>query len=146
MNNKLSNYTYLGALILFTSLFFLLGVNFIQAQTTAPALTEYQLLEPLPFSSGTLTEKVTAVSYIPGLFRLMIAIAGVLAVIRLIYAGIMYMSTDAFSGKSEAKGIIEDALWGLLLAIGAWIIVATVLPTSGGVFNFNLTIPTTSLP
>jgi hypothetical protein len=105
------------------------------AQT--PQLTEYKLLAPIPQLStnadGSQCVKdgkpcATASTFIPGLIKLIIALAGALAVLRLIFAGVKYMSTDAFSGKNEAKGIIENALWGLFLAMGAWLILYTINP------------------
>ena len=93
-----------------------------------PAATEYTLLAPVPQLAKDAEGKTDAVTYITGLFKLIVGLAGVLAVIMLIYAGIKYMSTDAFSGKDEAKGIIENAMWGLGLAIAAWLILYTINP------------------
>jgi hypothetical protein len=56
----------------------------------------------------------------------------------IMFGGIKYMSTDAFSGKSEARGTIENAIWGLVLAISAWLILNTINPN---LTNFNLSIP-----
>lgn len=112
---------------------FCLSSTVVLAQTTPPPYptpTPYKLLAPIPLDgsdSGVTTETTTA-QYIPGLIKLVIALAGVLAVLRLIFAGIKYMSTDAFSGKSEAKSIIENALWGLFLAMSAWLILYTLNP------------------
>lgn len=104
-----------------------------------PKATEYQLLAPIPLTdSQKIDTKASTATYIPGLFRLMISIATGLAVLMLIYAGIKYMSTDAFSGKEEAKGVIENALYGLLLAIAAWLIVYTIDPN---LVKFDLKIP-----
>ncbi len=101
--------------------------------------TEYNLLAPIPLNgAGSAPDTSTnAVEYITGLFKLIIGLAGVLAVIMLIYAGIKYMSTDAFSGKDEAKGIIENAMWGLGLAIAAWLILYTINPKLVEI-NFNI--------
>lgn len=105
----------------------------------APKPTEYQLLAPIPLTNpgGPADTKATTATFIPGLFKLAIALSTGLAVIMLIYAGIMYMSTDAFTGKEEAKGIIENALWGLLLAMSAWLILNTINPQ---LVEFNLNI------
>ncbi len=109
--------------------------------------TEYQLLEPLPLGpDGKQVDKVTTSEYIPGLFRLLLAIAGVLVVLRIIYAGILYMSSDAYSGKSAGKEIINDALWGLALTLGAWILVATLFDNEGNTLNLNIKIPAKELP
>lgn len=106
--------------------------------------TEYQLLAPIPGYIETTKEgKTTAGPYIEGIFILVIALAGGLAVLKIIFGGIKYMSTDAFSGKSEARGTIENAIWGLLLAISAWLILYTVNPN---LVKFDLKIPVQSIP
>lgn len=103
-----------------------------------PAPTSYTLLAPIPLGTDNApTPTATTATFLPGLFRLIIAIATGLAVIMLIYAGVKYISTDAFGGKEEAKGIIEDALWGLLLAMSAWLILNTINPN---LVNFDLRI------
>src|SRR3989344_2996175 len=123
-----------GIQIVFWLLLFVVSctsfVSSASAQAPAPAPTEYTLLAPIPLqgAGGNPTEKTNAVQYITGLFKLIIGLAGVLAVVMLIYAGIKYMSTDAFSGKDEAKGVIENAMWGLGLAIAAWLILYTINP------------------
>ena len=110
-------------------------VNIVFAQTP----TEYNLLAPIPLSTPNTPDASTnAKEYIPGLFRLIIAIAGALAVVKIIFGGIQYMSTDAFSGKEEAKGTIQNAIWGLLLAMGAWMILYTINPKLT-TFNLNIT-------
>lgn len=123
--------------ILLISLSFLISFSHTSAQETKP--TEYTLLAPIPLSNpaGTPDTTTNTKEFIPGLFKLMIAIATGLAVLMLIYAGIKYMSTDAFGGKEEAKRIIENALWGLLLAMSAWLIVFTINPD---LVTFNLSI------
>jgi hypothetical protein len=101
----------------------------------------YQLLAPLPYISdlnptGTLKCEIegtklpcsTANTFIPGFVRLIIALAGLAAVVKIIISGIQYMSTDAFTGKNDAKKGIQDALIGLLLAIGAFLILNTINP------------------
>ena len=129
---------------LFLTTYYLLPTA-VHAQTPpANQPTEYRLLEPIPFVGiparpGT----TTAQYYIPGLFRLLIAIAGGLAVVRLIWAGFQYMTTEAISGKSAAKGVINDSLWGLLLALSAYVILYTVSP---GLVTFNLSIPIVTNP
>ncbi|OHA91037.1 MAG: hypothetical protein A2832_01310 [Candidatus Zambryskibacteria bacterium RIFCSPHIGHO2_01_FULL_44_22b] len=100
--------------------------------------TEYGLLAPLPGVTVAGSQATsTFATYIPGIFNLIIGIAGVLAVVMIIYGGIQYMSTDAFQGKSDAKNTISNAIWGLILTISAWLILYTVNPN---LVNFNLNI------
>ncbi len=132
---------FLFAFLLFTIYCLLPTTAFAQAPT------EYQLLAPLPNIStkadGSKCVKddkpcATANTFLPGLIKLIIALAGGLAVVMIVYGGIQYMSTDAFSGKSEAKDTIEHALWGLMLAISAWLILNTINPK---LVEINLDIP-----
>ena len=98
----------------------------------------YQLLAPIPgFLPQSTSNADTVSQYLPGLIKLTIAVAGGLAVIRIIVGGIQYMSTDAFSGKSSAKETIQNALIGLLLAISAFTILNTVNPN---LLSINLNI------
>ena len=100
----------------------------------------YDLLAPIPLAgtADTVTTQTAASAYIKGIVRLAIAAAAVLAVVRIIFAGIKYMSTEAFQGKSEAKTDIQNAVWGLALAIGAYLILFTINPN---LVKFNLEIP-----
>jgi len=107
--------------------------------------TPYTLLAPLPLSGleGEEVKVTTAKPYIEGIFVLIIAIAGGLAVVKIIFGGIKYMSTDAFEAKSDAKETIQNAIWGLLLAISAWLILFTINPK---LIKFDLTIPQQPIP
>lgn len=110
------------------------------APTGALAQTPYTVLEPI---QGFIEPTTNASAYISGAFRLVIAIATALAVIMIIVGGIKYMSTDAFSGKNEAKETIKNALWGLFLAMGAWLILFTINPD---LVQFDLSIQSQPLP
>ena len=126
--------------LLFTFCFLLLVSNPVSAQQT-----DYTLLAPIPLSGAQSGDSQTAKAsdYIKGIFMLTIAIATGLAVIMIIFGGIKYMSTDAFTGKSEAKTIIEHALCGLLLAISAWLILNTI---NTNLTDFNLQITPQPIP
>lgn len=94
------------------------------------AATEYELLAPIPLDDVTNaanpTNKVTPQTYIEGIVKLTIAAAGVIAVLKLIAAGLRYVAVDSFSGKDTAKNEINHALIGLILAIGAFTILNTI--------------------
>ncbi|PIQ66529.1 MAG: hypothetical protein COV96_01015 [Candidatus Zambryskibacteria bacterium CG11_big_fil_rev_8_21_14_0_20_42_18] len=106
----------------------------LSSATIVLAQTDYTLLAPI---DGYVGETTQANSYLASIFKLAIAVAGGLAVIMIIWGGIQYMSTDAISGKSEAKNTIQNAIWGLLLAISAWLILNTINPD---LVKFNLNI------
>ena len=131
------SYTFLALLLLFLP-FLLISV----APQARAAQQEYTPLIPIQgLTRGDCdTSKSTADQisdtnckadlggYIPGLVRLAIQVAGALAVIMIVIGGVQYASSDAISGKSEGKERIQNAIYGLLLAIGAYIILYSVNP------------------
>lgn len=86
------------------------------------ALAQYQLMESLGPLSGT----VNLTDYVQGVFRVIIGLAGVLAVVMIVWCGIKIMGTPSASAKSEAKKCITNAIFGVLLAAGSWIILNTI--------------------
>lgn len=62
------------------------------------------------------------------LYRIAIGIAAALAVLRLILAGAKYMLTDIVTQKSDAKRDIRSAIVGLLIVLGAVLILETINP------------------
>lgn len=61
-------------------------------------------------------------------FNFGIAAAVALAVIIIIWGGIEYMTTDSWSGKDEGKKKIQDAFYGLGLALASYLILYTINP------------------
>lgn len=123
---------------------FLLVTIFFLLSATTPAFvgaaTEYKLLAPIPLKGVAQGDvpTTTAAPYLKGVFMLIIAIAGGLAVIRIIFGGIKYLAIESITGKSDAKETIQNAIWGLLLIISAWLILYTINPK---LVDFNLSIP-----
>jgi hypothetical protein len=70
--------------------------------------------------------QINVISYIPKVFTLAIGVAGALAVIMIMIGGIEYITSDTIGGKSDGKQRITNAVIGLLLAIGAYIILFTI--------------------
>jgi hypothetical protein len=104
------------------------------------ALSDYTPLAPLPnlqANDGTTNFQ----TYIPGVFTLSIGIAAVLAFVMITIGGITYATSDALTGKQNGRKYIEDALWGLLLVIGAYVILNTINPK---ILVFDLDIPSAS--
>jgi len=89
--------------------------------STALAQTTYDLLAPLPGLST-----VTLTSYLEGMVRVTIGIAGILAVIMIVICAIQMIGSPSVSQKSASKECITNALFGLLLAISSWVILNTI--------------------
>lgn len=162
MNNKRVFFLErIGLIIIKITITIVLLLSF--SSHTYAVLDDYTVLAPLPGTtdcdSGSLKQITTTKNadgtvsissgckskfetYLPGVFNLAIGIAAVLAFIMLTYGGIKYMTSDAIGGKSEGRSNIENALWGLLLVISAWVILNTINPQLLK-FDFNLKVPTT---
>jgi hypothetical protein len=68
-------------------------------------------------------------------FTIALSVGAILAVLRIAYAGWLYMSSDAFGKKSHAREVITDAVLGLLLLIGIYIILYQINPN---LLNLNI--------
>ncbi len=67
--------------------------------------------------------------YINFLYGMSIAVAALLAVIKIIIAGAKYMMSDVIGNKEGAKNDIQGAVLGLLLIISAVVILELINPT-----------------
>jgi hypothetical protein len=66
--------------------------------------------------------------YLQVIFNYVIGIAIALAVVMIIWGGVTYATTEAMGGKQAGKTIITDALYGLALALGSYLILNTINP------------------
>jgi hypothetical protein len=82
-------------------------------------------------------------TYVNGLYALSISIAALLAVIKVVIAGVKWMTTDIVTSKGAAKTEIQGALTGLLVVLGAVIILTTINPDTTDV---DLSVPQLSAP
>ncbi|MBP9714999.1 MAG: L,D-transpeptidase [Candidatus Pacebacteria bacterium] len=95
--------------------------------------TNYELLAPLPgidafFESDPAKNKCALGKYLNKLIILIIGIAAVLAMVMIVMGGITYMTSELVSSKEAGKQQITHAILGLLLALGAWLILNTINP------------------
>lgn len=98
---------------------------------------EYTLLTPLPGTVDNAPIKLG--DYLPAVFNLAIGIAAVMAFVAITWGGITYATSDAITGKAQGREWITNAIWGLLLVIGAWVILYTINPQ---ILKFNLILET----
>lgn len=62
------------------------------------------------------------------LFQIALSAGAILAMFRIAWAGYKYMTTDAFGQKNDAKEILRDAIFGLLLLYGIYLILNQINP------------------
>ncbi len=102
---------------------FIVGADIAGAQTFVP-------LSPAPGGSrlGNLYGSTSLADFFNKVFVAMIAVGAILAVLRLAFAGYLYMTTDAFHQKSHAKQVIGDVILGLLLLLSIYLILRQINP------------------
>lgn len=124
------NYRFLFSGIIVFFVFFLFQPAGLTAQDNVDLTKiDYVFLAPLPIGDDFSEEdSASPVTYIPGIVRLVIGIAGALAVIQIIIGGFKYISSEGFGQTSKAKETIQNALLGLLLIIGSFGILYTINP------------------
>lgn len=117
-------------LILFIAPLFLTPFSYSFAQT------DYSVLAPLPNTTigncGTAAKdpacQTTLAKYIPAIYLLAVGIAVAMAFVVITFGGITYATSDALSGKQDGRRLITNALSGLILVIGSYVIINTINP------------------
>src|SRR3989338_9953224 len=67
--------------------------------------------------------------YFNAIFRIALTIGGIIAVLRLVYAGFIYMrSTDNTETLKKARTIISDVIIGTLVLLGIYLILYQINP------------------
>jgi len=129
---------------LYRGIIFLIGIiAFIPTLVLADGLfqtTPFQPLVGIPGVTDTQTDPNNPVSfnsYINALYIFAITAGALLAVIKLIVAGVKYMFSDVVTTKSDATKEIKGALLGLLIVVGSVVILNTINPN---ITNFDLMI------
>jgi hypothetical protein len=124
-----------------------------QSGSSDAVTTQYTLLTPLPELNGNCPSGSTCNAngtsnsinsidlsqFISYAYKFMLALAVVLAVFMITVGGFEYMLSGAANTKSDALKKIQDAVWGLLLALVAYLLLYTIDPNL--VSPNNMTIP-----
>lgn len=80
-----------------------------------------------PATGGT-SGTTDLTSFINSAFKMLLSVGGILAVLRIAYAGYQYMSSDAWGEKSHAKEILGDVVIGMLLLLSVYLILYQINP------------------
>ncbi len=122
---------------------------------SAEVSQQYQVLEPLPGMGDANCRVVSGVKtctvatgdfsgYLNTVFNIGIIVAIMLSVIMLVIGGVEYMGSDSVFNKESAKSKFQNAIWGLVLALGIYLFLFTINPD---LIKLKLTIaPTTAAP
>ena len=108
------------------------GILTLGFSVTQAALIEFPAggINPsIPGTNEATQAEPNPVGIIGNLFQFALLIGGLLAFIMIVYGGIEYAASgDSGSGQKEAKDRIQQALLGLLLLAGSFILLQTINP------------------
>lgn len=96
----------------------------------------YTPLEPLSTFNNGRYENFA--DYLATVYRLAITVGALIAVVMLVTGGVRYMLSESFTNKDAAKARIRNALWGLVILVGSFLILYTINPN---LLNFKLLLP-----
>lgn len=85
-------------------------------------------LQGIPEASGGTDPDESFAGFIQAAFELSVIAAGMLAVLVLTIAGFQYMTSDAFTDKENAKKRIWNAIVGLLIVLGSYMLLYQINP------------------
>ncbi len=129
-----------SAILALSIVMFLSGVDVLRAEERS---VDYTPLVSLPGTNKAGTSTTDLNSYIPGVYKLSIGVAGVLAVLMIVFGGVEYITSESLGGKKDGKERINNAIIGLILVIGSYAILSTISPS---LLSFNLNVRQVALP
>ncbi len=94
---------------------------------------EYTLLAPLNYGNTVNTSDIGAVFNV--MVYAVIGLGALIAVMRIVYGGFLYVGSEAAGKKGEGKEAIQNAIWGLIMILSVYIILNTINPN---LLNLNL--------
>jgi hypothetical protein len=107
-----------------------------------PKTTGFTALAPI---SGLTDQSVTSVvnsnslaTFFNNLYKYLIGLAAILAVIEIIWGGLEISTKDSISKQSDGKNRIRQAIWGLVLILSPVIVFSIINPS---ILNLSLNLP-----
>lgn len=101
---------------------------YTNSNTNTGGKISYIPLETVNLPGGGSLGSGDITTYLANLFTFGIGIAGVLAVLMIVWGGVERLLSDSVFSKGEAKTRIQNAIWGLLLALMSYLILQTINP------------------
>lgn len=117
------------------ALLFNFSVNLVSAE---PDPNRVYLLQPDIIQLPEGSQDSGLGNYLSLLFKTLIGLAGGISALIIVVSGLQYMLSEVPGVKTSAKGRIQEALTGLVLALAAYLILYTINPD---LTNLDLKLP-----
>jgi type IV secretory pathway VirB2 component (pilin) len=112
------------------------------AAAPAPAATTgsgFVALAPIPgLTQGATANSTSLATFLQNLYKFLIGIAAVLAIIQIIRGGLEYATQDSVSKKGDGKKHIQQAILGLVLVLSPVLVFTLINPS---ILNLSLNLP-----
>ena len=96
---------------------------------TIPTLPKFSDLKALKLPSGTLVVDVPWIGeYLSAVYKYLIPLGAIIAVLIIMGAGLVWMTSGLSDQKGQALTWIQNAVIGLLLLVGSYVILYTINP------------------
>lgn len=130
MRNKSENVRWLYYVLMFIGILLLFSVFSETKFIKADNIISYNLIVPLPQPGGGLVTQVSGPAFhILALYNFAITFAAIFAFVMIVIAGFLWVTAAGKPDQiSRAKGLIFNAILGLLLLLGSWVILRTIDP------------------
>ena len=122
----------------------MVGISFLSLAPYALAQSGFVPLAPIPgltdISPTSVVNSSTLTNFFNNLYKYLIGLAAVIAVIQIIWAGldIAYFHKDAVSVITDDKGKIYNAIFGLVLVLSPVLVFSIINPA---ILNLSLSLP-----
>jgi hypothetical protein len=104
-----------------------------EASDTLEGSFDYKIMESIPGTDITQGTSPPFNTYVSGIYKFGIAAVGIAALLMLSIGAFMYLtSAGNNAAMGSAKGVITDALIGLILALFAWLLLNIINPDLSG--------------
>lgn len=113
----------------------LLTITILNLLPAVALAQDFVPLVGIPFVDTS--KDLTLGDYVNGLYLAAISIAAFLAVVKIIFAGVQYMLSEVVTDKAQAKKSIYGAIIGLLIVLGAFLILNTINPNLTNLTNLD---------
>jgi hypothetical protein len=109
----------------------------VQSQSSSGS--GFVALAPIPgLTQGVTADTAGLANFFNNLYKYLIGLAAILAVIEIIWGGLEYSTQDSVSKKSDGKERIQQAIFGLVLVLSPVLVFSIINPS---ILNLSLNLP-----
>ncbi len=119
--------------------FITLSLFAIAFVATSAHAQEFIPLAPIPgLTTGITADQAGLANFLNNLYKYLIGLAAVIAVVEIIWGGLLYSTQDVPGSKTNGKEKIQNALLGLVLVLSPVLVFSIINPS---ILNLSINLP-----